>query len=134
MSALEIARECWGEDLPDWIEALAVECGRTSQNAVARSLGRSGALISQVLRRKYPADLSAIEERFNGVFCNALLACPALGDLPLHECQDWRAKAREFSPGNPLRTRMFRACGRCARFLKEGALNAAPSSHSKEKG
>lgn len=121
MSALDIARESWGDEMPDWIEALAIECGRTSQNAVAKEMGRSGALISQVLRCKYPADLGAIEERFKGVFLEAKVQCPALGDLAANLCQDWRVKGREFAPGNPLRTRMFRACGACPRNSKEDA-------------
>jgi hypothetical protein len=116
---LEIARAAWGVPLPDWIEALAIECGRTSQSKVAKALDRSGALISQVLHKKYPGNLSAIEERFRGVFLNSCVSCPALGEMPSHQCQDWRVKAREFAPGNPLRTRMFRACGKCPRLTKE---------------
>lgn len=117
---LEIARAAWGEALPDWVEALAVECGATSQNRVAARMERSASLISQVLSRKYNADLSAIEERFRGVFLAGRLECPALGTLPLHECQDWRAKARVFAPGNPTRVRMFRACAACPRNAREG--------------
>jgi hypothetical protein len=114
---LEVAREAWGADLPGWVEALALECGRSSQNRVAVRLERSAAMISQVLRRKYPGDLAAIEERFKGVFQAQVLECPALGLIPSNECQDWRAKARSFALGNPLRTRMFRACGRCPRHV-----------------
>jgi hypothetical protein len=29
---LDVARAAWGEALPDWVEALALECGRSSQN------------------------------------------------------------------------------------------------------
>lgn len=116
---LEIARAAWGQPMPDWIESLAVECARTSQSAVAKKLDRSGALISQVLRRKYPGSLTAIEERFRGVFLDGNVSCPSLGAVPLHQCQDWRVKARQFVAGNPMRTRMFRACGKCPRFTKE---------------
>lgn len=116
---LEIARAAWGEALPDWVEALAVECGATSQNRVAARMGRSAGLISQVLHAKYPAGSSAIEERFRSVFQLARVDCPALGTLPAHECQDWRAKARSFATGNPLRVRMFRACTACPRNARE---------------
>lgn len=112
---LATAREAWGDELPDWVETLAVECGRTSQNKVAVLLDRSAAVISQVLRRKYPASMAGIEERVRGVFLNARVACPACGDIPANECQDWREKAREFAPGNPVRVRMFRACNTCPR-------------------
>jgi len=119
-SPLEIARIAWGATLPDWVQAMAVECTATSQNRVAARMDRSPALISQVLRAKYPADLSAVEERFRGVFLAGRVACPALGTLPSHECQDWRAKSRSFATGNPLRVRMFRACAACPRNAREG--------------
>lgn len=117
---VQIAREAWGPDLPDWVEALAAECASSSQNRVAARMGRSAALISQVLRRKYPADLTAIEEVFRGVFQNAQVHCPALGNVPMNECQEWRRKARNFASGNPLRVRMFRACAACPRNSHSG--------------
>lgn len=117
--ALAIARAAWGAALPDWIEAMAIECEASSQNRVAARMGRSAAMISQVLRAKYPADLAAVEEVFRGVFQEARVQCPALGTLPSNECQDWRRKSRSFAPGNPLRLRMFRACAHCPRNRKE---------------
>ena len=119
MSApLDTAREHWGAALPDWVEVLAVECGRSSANKVADLLDRSPAVISQVLRNKYPARTDAIEERVRGVFLDAKVACPASGEMPLQLCQDWRAKAGEFVLGNPTRVRMFRACNACPRHVK----------------
>ncbi|RUS64900.1 hypothetical protein EGN72_02595 [Pseudorhodobacter sp. E13] len=117
---LTTARAAWGDAIPDWVEALAIECGRSSQNAVAKELERSSALISQVLRNKYPGNLTAFEERFRGVFLDARVRCPALGDLPANECQDWREKAREFVPTNSQRSRMFAACKACPRNQKGG--------------
>lgn len=115
---LDTASAAWGEDLPEWIETLALECIRTSQNKVAQRLDCSAAMISQVLRRKYPADLSRLEERVRGMFRGQTILCPALGEMPLNLCQDWRAKAGDFQIGNPLRTRMYRACHACPRFQK----------------
>lgn len=120
MSALQaIAEEAWGVPLPDWIKALVIQCDRTSQSVVARKLSRSSAMISQVLRKKYSADPAHIEERVRGLFLNGIVLCPALGELPTHECQDWRGKARAFAVGNPLRTRMYRACAVCPINKKE---------------
>jgi hypothetical protein len=51
---LDVARNAWGEALPDWVEALALECGLSSQNKVAVRLGRSAAMISLILRAKCP--------------------------------------------------------------------------------
>ena len=124
-SPVDIAREAWGADLPDWLEALAHECRKTSQNKVAARLGRSSAMISQVLRRKYPGDLVSLEERFRGVFQNMLVECPALGEVQAQICQDWRAKGRTFVLGNPQRVRMYRACFHCPRNKKEVADDAA---------
>ncbi|NEX47631.1 hypothetical protein [Pseudotabrizicola algicola] len=116
---LDTARAAWGDGLPDWVEGLAIECGKASQAKVAKALGRSASLVSAVLANKYGGDLVAVEERYRGVYGRAVVACPALGNMPTNECQDWRAKAKRFQTGNPLRSRMFRACQRCPRYLKE---------------
>lgn len=121
---LDAAREAWGEDLPDWVETLAIECGKASQVRVAARLDRSTTMINQVLRRKYKGDLDSLAERVRGVFGNAVISCPALGTMPAHACQDWRARATTFLTGNPLRVRMYRACRGCPRFLKEAKHGA----------
>ena len=118
---LDKAREAWGAALPDWVEVLAVECGRTSANRVAKVLNYAPAVISQVLGKKYPASTDRLEERVRGIFLDAKIACPANGDLPLQECQDWRDKAGRFVLGNPQRVRMYRACNLCPRLVKEVA-------------
>lgn len=110
---VKIAREAWGAEMPDWIEALALECARSSQNKVAAKLGRSAALVSQVLRNKYPGDLDGLEERFRAEFQAADVECPALGLIPLATCLGWRRKAQDFQNTNSLRVRMFRACSGC---------------------
>jgi hypothetical protein len=109
------AREAWGAELPDWVLALAEACEASSQAKVAARLGRSAALVSCVLRRRYEGSYPAVEELVRGVFLRAVVACPALGDLPTHECAAWRRRAREFSGHNALRVRMYRACSRCPR-------------------
>lgn len=118
---LDTARAAWGNAIPDWIEILAVECGRTSQRVVSEKLGRSTAVISQVLSKKYPADMKRIEERVRGVFLDAVVPCPAMGEMPLQTCQDWREKARTFALGNPTRVLMYRACNTCPRNQKEAS-------------
>ena len=85
MSALENARAAWGDELPEWVAQLASECETTSQNRVAGRLGRSAAVVSQVIRRKYPGDMGAVEQLVRGVFLNGTLECPELGVLPSHE-------------------------------------------------
>jgi len=110
---VETAREAWGDALPDWVLSLAQACAASSQSKVAAKLGRSGSLISTVLRAKYPGDLAGIEERVRGLLMSATVECPAMGNLPTHECQDWRKKARDFAPHNMQRVMMYRACKSC---------------------
>ncbi|NTT86902.1 hypothetical protein HS053_13445 [Tabrizicola sp. SY72] len=117
---IDIARAAYGKDLPDWVEALALACGRSSQAAVARQLDRSGAVVSQILRAIYPAKTTQIEERVRGVLMNGTVECPALGLLPIQICQDHRQRARESVITNSHRARMQRACSNCSRNQKEG--------------
>lgn len=119
MSALSAAREKWGEPLPDWVETLALECDRSSQSKVAKALDRSGALVSQVLNRKYAGSMDRVEELVRGVFLDSKVACPSLGEIPVNECQNWRDKAARFVMASPLRLRMYRACNACPRNQKE---------------
>ena len=113
-------RESWGADAPDWVTCLAEECAGSSQRQVATRLGRSGALVNQVLKNKYNGDLVAVEDCVRGVFMNGTVKCPALGDLPSNECHDWRKKSRHFGNANMLRVRMYRACTHCPRNSREG--------------
>lgn len=120
MSApVETARQHWGTELPDWVEVLAGACQRTSQTRVAALIDRSPAVVSQVLRRKYPGDMAALEDLVRGALMAGTVACPALGNLPSNECRGWMAKARSFGNTNALRVRMYRACRACPRFRKE---------------
>lgn len=113
---LVIVAETWGVDAPDWVQALARACAETSQNKVAARLGYSAAVISQVLRRKYPGDMGAVEEQVRGHLLAETVACPARGVMPTHLCRAWRAKARNFQNTNAERVMMHRACHRCARY------------------
>lgn len=36
MSAIETAKQHWGDKLPDWIEVLAMESDKSSQNKIAQ--------------------------------------------------------------------------------------------------
>lgn len=110
---VETAREHWGEDIPDWVVCLAKECADSSQRKAATRLERSGALVNQVLHNRYRGDMVAVEARVRGVFMNGTVTCPALGDIPANDCQDWREKSRKFGNANMLRIRMFKACNHC---------------------
>lgn len=113
-----IARASWGTAMPDWVSLLAEKCEASSQNRVARELGRSASLVSAVLRAKYLGDYAAVADVVRGVYACATVDCPQLGTIPANACQDWRLKARSFASVNSLRVDMYRACHRCPRHLK----------------
>ena len=116
------ARLAWsdtGQEPPEWVIALAEACARTSQSRVAQQMGRSAGLVSQVLRAKYPGDLKAVEEVFNGAFRDAVAECPALGTIPTNTCRDWQMRARRLVNVNAQRVAMFRACNQCKRYRPE---------------
>lgn len=121
---VETTRAAWAEaqkPMPEWVAAMAAECARTSQNQVARQIGRSAAVVSQVLRARYPGDMAAVEELFNGAFRGAFCACPAKGTIRVDQCRHWREKARKFVNVNAERVQMYRACSACPRNRKEAA-------------
>jgi len=119
MSALETARAAWGDPLPDWIEALAQECERTSQNKTARRLGYTAGAVSQLLHGAYRANTAALEATVRGALMAETVACPVLGELGIDHCLRWRR--RGFRNGNSLDVTMFRACARCPQNRKEGS-------------
>lgn len=110
---VDIARSAWGDDLPDWVLALAQACAASSQNRVAQDLERSASLVSNVLRRKYPGDMASIEERVRGVYMRAVVECPVFGDLPTDRCQMWRKRSQSPSGRNTQHVWMRKACNRC---------------------
>lgn len=112
MSALETARAAH-DPCPDWIEALAQECDRTSQNKAAARLGYTPGAISAVLRGKYGASTGSIEQTVRGALMAETLDCPALGEIGKQTCLKWRRKSRVFSNANSLSVTMYRACTRC---------------------
>lgn len=110
---VENARQAWGNAMSPWVFALATACTDTSQNRVAKQLGVSAALISNVLANKYRGDMARIEDLVQGVFMNGTIICPALGEIPISDCRGWRGKARNFGSANSQRVQMFRACNVC---------------------
>jgi hypothetical protein len=113
MSFVSSLDEHWPDGAPDWIVVLASEADATSQKQVATRLGRSGPLVSQVLRNRYTGDLAVCEELVRGILMDTTLECPSLGDIAVNECRDWRKKSEKWVSVNALRSRMFRACNRC---------------------
>lgn len=113
---LALAQEHWPDPMPDWVRAIVEACDASSQSQVARRLDYSSAVVSQVLRRRYPGDLARLESRVRAELLRETVNCPALGEIGLSECQQHRANAAHFTKRNPLSARMRRACNGCPLF------------------
>jgi hypothetical protein len=102
------ARAAWGDAQPDWVAIVAEEANRTSVKAVADRIGRSSALVSNVIANKYPGDMAAVEELVRGALMGATVACPVLGEIGLLQCLAEQGKP--FSATSSVRSRLYRAC------------------------
>lgn len=82
-----------------------------SQTKVAEALGVSSAVISTLLKDKYPGSVNAMEERIRGEFMAETLLCPVMGTLGKRSCLDNQALPMAFT--NPVRAALGRACKSC---------------------
>ena len=92
----------------NWLETLADECARTSQNAVAKRLNLSSATVSQVLRKKYPGDLERIKKLVEGAFMQFTVNCPIVGEITKDKCLSHQDAP--FASTNPQRVCLYKAC------------------------
>ncbi|SON55780.1 hypothetical protein HDIA_2239 [Hartmannibacter diazotrophicus] len=104
-----IARSCWGDSLPDWIEALASECNRIGQRSAAEKIDYSGSAVSAVLRRKYQGNVAEVEARTRAALMRGTVLCPSL-QRAISGAQCLANQALPFSTANPARARLFRDC------------------------
>lgn len=118
MTAVARARAAWGEPLPDWIKILALAADQSSQSAVAKRLGKSGAAVSQILANKYHADTGAIERVVRGVLMGVTVECPVAGEISIAVCS--ANQQQPFSTANRQSVRLHRACPQCPHFQYGG--------------
>lgn len=104
----ERALAAWGEPLEDWLQVLVEECGKTSQNAVARKLQVSSTVVSRVIGKSYEGDTGKLIERVRGTYMAVTVDCPVLGEIRRDRCISEQAKKLTFE--NPTRPRLYRAC------------------------
>jgi hypothetical protein len=119
---MDMARDEWGT-LPDWVQALIEACDASgsSQNKVAKRLGFSAPVISQVLRNEYRGNMHNVEKRVRAIFAPDVVVCPALGTISSADCLDWQDAAAELKSSTPHAVRMFCACQNCPRYTGEDA-------------
>lgn len=82
-----------------------------SQTRVADELGVSTAVISTLLKDKYPGNVDAMEQRIRGQYMAETVTCPVLGTLSKRSCLDNQALPVAFT--NPIRSALGRACKTC---------------------
>lgn len=120
-----IAGDAWGDPIPDWVEVLAAEAMRTTGAATAKRIGYSGAVVSQVLRRSYPGDLAAVEERVRGAFMGATVECPVVGEIGRDRCLHEQEMPR--TGASAMRMRLFHACrSGCPHSRLKGGADVDP--------
>tara|TARA_R110002094_G_scaffold160396_11_gene145829 strand:- start:1317 stop:1691 length:375 start_codon:yes stop_codon:yes gene_type:complete len=117
---MEMAIEAWG-NVPDWVSALVDACDAkgASQNKVAKRLGFSAPVVSQVLRREYPGNMGNVEKRVRAIYTPGTITCPALGPIGSEDCLNWQDNAKALITANPIKVRMYRACRKCPRYIGE---------------
>jgi len=111
MSALSKSQTAWGDALPEWVSVMADACDQSSQAQFAKQIGYSPAVVNTVLAAKYNGDLGAVQQAVEGALMHGTVQCPVYGDLEGHRCLEYQR--RKFAATNPIRVRLFRACGQC---------------------
>jgi hypothetical protein len=105
------AQVAWNNNPPVEITALAEACNRRSAAAVARDLGYSPAVVSQLIANKYPGDVARVIDKIRGLLLGETVDCPVLGELARHRCLDEQRKP--FSTSSSTRVRLYHACRTC---------------------
>jgi len=102
------AKEAWGESLPEWVEALALEANRTSGAQAAKRIGYSPAVVTAIVRNAYQGDVGAVEARVTGALMGAVVDCPVMGEIPRDRCMAEQKKTHKGA--SQLRRSLFFAC------------------------
>lgn len=82
-----------------------------SQVKVATELHVTSAVISMLLKDKYPGSVDQMEQRIRGQFMGSTVLCPVYGTLNTNDCVEFQRLPQAFT--NPLRAALGRACKTC---------------------
>lgn len=110
-SSVQHVKNCWGDDAPEWVVNLAKSCDEASQKDMASKIGRSSALINQVLQKKYPGRLDRVEADVVRVLNDCPITCPLLGQITPSQCLN--NQKLPYSGANHQSVALFRACRKC---------------------
>ncbi|MGF1689318.1 helix-turn-helix domain-containing protein [Photobacterium japonica] len=109
----------------NWLEALKAELNKdeVTQNKLARDLGISSSMLSQVVRGIYPGNTDTLQARVEGRLMDYTVQCPVKGCIRRDECLDHQKKP--FSSANRERVKIHRACrSGCPHSTLEPTVNA----------
>jgi hypothetical protein len=108
-----------------WLQILRLEAARLGQRRVARAIGYSPSVVSQVLSDSYKGDLTAVRSAVEGGLMAAIVHCPALGqEIGTHDCM--RFQRQPLAASSPARVRLYRTCPGCPHNLsRKETANAA---------
>jgi len=95
----------------DWIAVLRQTAQATTQSAVARVIGYSSAVVSQVLKGSYAGDTRRVQTAVEGALMGMTVECPAIGELRRDRCLDYQRQP--FASTNPLRVQLSLTCPSC---------------------
>ena len=111
------AQKAWGDCLPDFVQALAEACDKSSQRQVGRNLGLSCAAVNLLINNRYhPRPYAYVKERIRKGLMVENVFCPVLSEIPRLRClEEQRAP---FSSNNPLRLSLYRACPSCPHYME----------------
>jgi hypothetical protein len=116
---LQRARAAWGDAMPDWVEALAEECDRTSLRKTGAATGLSPATISLLVNNKYtPRPLAGVERVVRSKLSLGAVQCPVLGHICRQRCLS--VQASPLNVHDPVRVQTYRACRKGCVHLKAG--------------
>lgn len=106
----------WGADAPQWVLTLAAYCDKESQAAAARKIGRSAALVNQVLKNCYTGDLKATQARVESAFSTKAVDCPVMGKICGSDCL--AHQKAPYNSANHVAVRLYVACRKCPKNLR----------------
>jgi hypothetical protein len=98
-------------DNPLWLETLRREVEQHGQRKVAKAIGYSTAVVSQVLSGKYSGDWNAVEMKVRGAYLGDTVRCPVLDELAVNLCLEHQAQP--YRSTNRQAVMLYRACRSC---------------------
>lgn len=96
---------------PLWLDTLREQVAKNGQRRVAKLIGYSTAVVSQVLSGKYTGDWHKVEQKVRGVYLGDTVLCPVLDELAVNLCLEHQA--RPYRSTNRQAVMLYRACKGC---------------------